>query len=200
MPSLSENTALDDIARLRLDNMFREQYFAHVASDGGSAETVAGSVGYEYIALGENLALGRFAGDKGVVAGWMNSPGHRANIVSAQFTQIGAAAREGMFKGEDTWIAVQIFGRPASDCPLLNVNLKATIDNSKNQLSQMEAEIKAKRTELGVMQPKRGPAYNQKVEEYNKLVNQYNALLIQTKSGVSEYNQEVAAFNQCIGS
>lgn len=200
LPALSENAALDEIARLRLDDMFRKQYFAHVAPDGGGAETVAGTVGYDYIAIGENLALGHFAGDKGVVAGWMNSPGHRANILNTRFSQIGVAAREGMFKGENTWIAVQIFGRPASDCPSLNANLKTAIDNSKNQLSQMEAEIQAKKEKLEAMKSKYEPAYNQNVQEYNQLVDQYNTLLAQTKSQVSEYNQEVAALNQCVAS
>lgn len=200
LPSLSENVALDDIARLRLDDMFRKQYFAHVASDGGGAETVAEAVGYDYVAIGENLALGHFAGDKGIVAGWMNSPGHRANILNSHFTQIGVAAREGMFQGKNTWIAVQIFGKPASDCPFLNGGLKILIDNSKNQLSQMEAEIQSKKTELKIMKPKYGPAYNQNVQKYNRLIDQYNALLAQTKSEVFEYNQEVAALNQCVAS
>ena len=199
LPAFSENAALNDIARLRLDDMFKKQYFAHVAPDGGNAEMAAGTIGYDYIAIGENLALGRFAGDKGVVAGWMNSPGHRANILSAQLTQIGAAAREGMFNGEYTWIAVQVFGRPASECPLLSAGLKAQIDNSKNQLSLMEAEIQARRTELRGMEQKYGPAYNRNAQKYNQLIDQYNALLAETRADVSEYNQEVAAFNQCLG-
>ncbi|MBI4086168.1 MAG: CAP domain-containing protein [Candidatus Liptonbacteria bacterium] len=199
LPALSENPALDDIAGLRLDDMFRKQYFAHTAPDGGNAEMAAGTVGYDYIAIGENLALGRFAGDKGVVAGWMNSPGHRANILSAQLTQIGAAAREGMFNGEYIWIAVQVFGRPASECPLLSAGLKTQIDNSKNRLSLMETEIQAMRAELGGMKQKYGPAYNQNARKYNQLIDQYNALLAETKADVFEYNQEVTAFNQCLG-
>ena len=47
LPPLAENATLDDIATLRIDDMFAEQYFAHVnSSTGESAVTVASSVGY----------------------------------------------------------------------------------------------------------------------------------------------------------
>ena len=52
--------------------MFAQQYFAHVGPQGESAITVASSVGYTNLALGENLALGLYAGDAGVVPrGWI---------------------------------------------------------------------------------------------------------------------------------
>ena len=67
LPALTENATLDDIAALRMDDMFAQQYFAHVGPQGESALTVASSVGYSYLALGENLALGLYAGDAGVL-------------------------------------------------------------------------------------------------------------------------------------
>lgn len=200
LPSFTEDASLDTIAALRLGDMFAKQYFAHVAPDGGSVQTVASSVGYEYLAIGENLALGNFLGDEGVVTAWMNSPGHRTNILSTHYTQIGVAVRKGVFEGEDTWIAVQIFGRPASDCPAPDASLKTAIGALESQLSQMEADIQAKRAEIDAMEPKRGPAYNQKVDAYNAEVSRYNALVAETKAKVAEYNTEVAAFNQCIAS
>jgi uncharacterized protein YkwD len=75
LAALSENTLLDQIASERLDDMTAKQYFAHVSPSSSSAETVAQADGYHYIALGENLALGDFNGDTGVVAAWMASPG-----------------------------------------------------------------------------------------------------------------------------
>lgn len=108
LPPLAEDTTLDDIAQIRLDDMFTKQYFAHISPSSSSAVTVAQAVGYDYIALGENLALGNFPGDAGVVTAWMNSPGHRANILDVHYTNIGVAAREGNFQGENVWIAVQI--------------------------------------------------------------------------------------------
>lgn len=200
LPALKENATLDRIAASRLEDMFAKQYFAHVSPSGASAQTVASSVGYAYLAIGENLALGNFDGDQGVVAAWMNSPGHRANILNARYTQIGAAVAAGIYEGERTWIAVQIFGRPASDCPGPDVNLKANIDSAEAQLSQMDAQLQSMRAQIEAMEPKRGEAYNEMVDSYNTAVGQYNALAAQVKPLVARYNEEVQQFNACIGS
>ncbi len=200
LPPLKGNAVLDAIAVGRLEDMFAKQYFEHVAPDGGKAETVAKTVGYEFIALGENLALGNYDGDAGVVTAWMESPGHRANILNDGYTELGVAARKGMFEGHNTWLAVQIFARPASDCPAPDKALKAEIDSEQATLQTMEDELNAKKAELETMQPKRGPAYNQKVAEYNALVEQYNALIAEIKGEIAAYNDMVASFNACIAS
>lgn len=200
LPALNENPTLDDVATLRLDDMFAKQYFAHVApGTGDSAITVAKTVGYVYLALGENLALGNFTGDKDVVTAWMNSPGHRANILNTHYTQIGVAERKGMFQGSNEWIAVQIFGKPASDCPAPDASLKANIDASEAQLTQMNADLQAKKAAIDAMQPQYGEAYNQKVSEYNAEAGQYNTLAAEMKTAIAQYNAEVQTFNQCIG-
>jgi uncharacterized protein YkwD len=197
---LSENATLDDIATLRIDDMFQQQYFAHVnSSTGESAETVASSVGYSYLALGENLALGNYAGDAGVVTAWMNSSGHRANILNTHYTQIGVAVREGTFQGQTTWIAVQVFGKPASDCSQPDMNLKKSIDLSEAQISTMNGELRSQKDDIDSMSPQSGPAYNEKVSEYNTLAAQYNNLTAQTKNAIDMYNTGVKAFNACLG-
>ncbi len=199
LPPLAEDPTLDDIATLRIDNMFAGQYFAHVnPATGESAITVASSVGYAYLAIGENLALGLYDGDAGVVDAWMGSPGHRANILDVHYTQIGVAVRKGMFQGQETWIAVQVFGRPASDCSAPDATMKANIDNYQNQLAAMKAALTAERSSIEAMQPQSGPAYNQQVESYNALVAQYNALADELKAAIDEYNAQANAFNQCL--
>ncbi len=196
MPALKENQTLDTIASRRLGDMFARQYFAHVSPPDtsgatSSAVTIAKDVGYQYLTLGENLALGNFAGDQGVVDAWMHSPGHRANILNIHYTEIGVAVGKGNFKGDTVWIAVQVFGRPASDCPAPDANLKTQIDAEQGQLSQMQNELQAAKAELDSMEPKYGDAYN-------ALVGQYNNLVAQVKSDIAQYNAEVGAFNQCI--
>ena len=199
LPPLAENPTLDDIATLRIDNMFAGQYFAHVnPGTGESAITVASSVGYAYLSIGENLALGLYDGDAGVVNAWMNSPGHRANILNVHYTQIGVAVREGMFQGQETWIAVQVFGRPASDCPAPDAAMKANIDTYQGQLSAMVQELTNEKASIEAMQPQSGPAYNQQVETYNALVAQYNALAAELKTAIDDYNAQATAFNQCL--
>jgi len=199
LPPLVDNATLDDIAMLRLDDMFTQQYFAHVGPQGESAITVASSVGYAYIALGENLALGTFPGDSGVVAAWMASPGHRANILDTHYTQIGVAVRQGVFQGTNEWIAVQVFGKPASACPAADPNLEMAITSAEAQLSTMSAQLQSEKTSISEMQPQSGPAYNDQVNSYNTLVAQYNTLAAQVKAEIGQYNAEASAFNACIG-
>jgi len=199
LPLLAENATLDDVALLRLDDMFNQQYFAHVGPQGESAVTVASSVGYAYIDLGENLALGNFAGDSGVLAAWMASPGHRANILDTHYTQIGVAVREGVFQGVNQWIAVQVFGRPASACPAADSNLASAITAAEAELSSMATQLQNEKTSISAMQPQSGPSYNAQVNSYNALVAQYNNLAAQVKAEVAQYNGEASAFNACIG-
>ncbi len=199
LPPLAENATLDAIATLRISDMFAQQYFAHVGPQGESALTVASSVGYAYLAMGENLALGLYAGDAGVVNAWMNSPGHRANILNTHYTQIGVAVREGRFQGQETWIAVQVFGRPASDCPAPDANLKTSINLSENQISTMESQLQSDKTAIAAMSPQSGPQYNAQVEDYNNLAAQYNNLSAETKTAIDIYNSQVSAFNACLG-
>lgn len=196
---LAENATLDDVATLRLDDMFAHQYFAHVSPTGESALTVASSVGYNHLALGENLAEGMFAGDQALVTAWMNSPGHRANILDAHYTQIGIAVREGMFDGQETWIAVQVFGKPVSACPPApDPSLEAAITNAESALTSMNTELTDMKEQIDAMTPQSGAAYNQKVSEYNALVGQYNTLAGQTKTEVTQYDAAVQAYNTCL--
>ena len=198
LPPLARNRTLDEIATLRLDDMFKNQYFAHVSPASSSALTVAKRVGDNYIALGENLALGDFEGDSGVVDAWMHSPGHRANILNTHYTEIGVAVGGGMLLGEDGWLAVQVFGRPASDCPIPDASLKSTLNTSQTELSQMQTRLQTLQSEMNAMQPQNGPDYNQAVDAYNALAAQYNALVSQMKSETARYNAEVGAYNECI--
>ncbi len=197
LPPFTENSLLDQIATERLNDMIAKQYFAHVSPTGSSAETVAAADGYNYIALGENLALGTFAGDAGVVGAWMGSPGHRANILNIHYTQIGVAAKDAIFEGGEAWIAVQVFGRPASDCPPSPAALKTALDAAETELSDMAATLKSEEAKINGMSPS-DPSYASAVASYNSLAAQYNALLQTTQANVNAYNAKVQAYNACL--
>ena len=124
LPALKENTLLDQAAELKLQDMFKQQYFEHVNPQGVGPGDLAKKVGYNFIAEGENLALGNFGNDQSLVTAWMNSPGHRANILNVHYTEIGVAVGQGSYQGQTTWLAVQEFGRPASSCPSVDLALK----------------------------------------------------------------------------
>jgi uncharacterized protein YkwD len=71
---------------------------------------VAQRTGYHYQHLSENIAMGHFQNDEKAVIAWMQSPGHRKNILSDECSDIGVAVKKGWLKGEEVWVAVQIFG------------------------------------------------------------------------------------------
>lgn len=82
------NEALSNVARAKSEDMRAKNYFAHQSPTYGSPFDMMRSFGIKFSAAGENIAKG-YATPAAVVDGWMNSAGHRANILSSTFTQIG---------------------------------------------------------------------------------------------------------------
>jgi len=194
------NTKLNEAASKKVQDMFAGQYFAHVSPEGKQASDLATFVGYEYIAIGENLALGNFENDQVLVQAWMDSPGHRANILDKKFQEIGVAASKGIFEGKSTWLAVQIFGLSKSACPTPNSDLKTRIDNNEKTLKEIQTQLVELKNEIEASgwSPRRRDEYNQKVKEYNDLAEKYNSLLEMTKNLIEQYNEQAKAFNSCV--
>lgn len=197
-PALKLNTALNKSASIKLQDMFTNQYFKHVSPKGLSVSDLVRQAEYGYIVVGENLALGNFGGDIPVVTAWMNSPGHRANILDPRYQDVGIAVGKGMYNGRVQWIAVQHFGKPLSSCEGPNPDLKDKIVLHTNELAAREAELATKRKEIETTTLK-GPSYDQMVEEYNNLVVNYNTRLEGLKSEIATYNDQVRRFNECAG-
>lgn len=200
-PALKENTKLNQSAKLKLEDMFKQQYFEHESPSGAGPADLAKTVGYEYLSIGENLALGFFKDNEELVTAWMNSPGHRENILNTKFTEIGVAVAKGFYKGEETWIAVQEFGRPTSNCPAVDASLKALILSLEQEVDRLHAELTAKRQELESMDPKTKQEYedyNTKVADFNNLVKNYNNKVDLLKMTSNKYNTQVSAYNLCL--
>lgn len=200
LAGLTENAQLDHSAQLKLQDMFDKQYFEHVSPSGVGITNLADTVGYQYIVIGENLALGDFEGDKGLVDAWMASPGHRANILNSRYTEIGVAVGRGMYQGRNTWLAVQHFGMPQSACPKIDNALKAFIDASQKDLKSREAELTTRKKKIDSGESYEGMNTNQQIAKYNELVAQYNTLITETKKKITTYNTQVSQYNACIGS
>ncbi len=200
LPLLKENIKLNAAAKAKAQDMFKNQYFEHVSPSGKGPADLAKTAGYDYLMIGENLAMGNFENDKKLVEAWMASPGHRANILNDKYTEIGVAVLQGTYEGHTVWMAVQEFGRPASACPAIDPALKTKIDDYNNQIDQLTKTIEAKKTELENMAvtKKNISDYNAKVDEFNNLIKQYNALVAEAKTAVVDYNAQVRAFNECL--
>lgn len=75
-------------ARIKSQDMASNRYFSHTSPTYGSPFEMMKSLGIRYSYAGENIAMG-YASPEAVVTAWMNSEGHRANILSANYTTIG---------------------------------------------------------------------------------------------------------------
>ncbi len=196
---LKENALLNKAAESKIDDMFAGQYFEHVSPTGKGPADIIEKTGYAYIVVGENLAEGAFESNAELIAGWMNSPGHRENILNSKYTEIGVAVRQGIYKDAKVWMAVQEFGKPLKDCPEINPELKATITENEAQIHLRQDQLQAMNIEMADAQ-RRGDAttYNAMVPKYNEFVAQINQLIEKTKLLVATYNAQVQNFNTCI--
>ncbi len=88
LSALTLNDKLGKMARAKSQDMHDNNYFSHTSPTYGSPFDMMKTFGISYRTAGENIAMG-YATPESVVTGWMNSPGHRANILNKNFTQIG---------------------------------------------------------------------------------------------------------------
>lgn len=110
---LQMNDELSKAAFLKASDMFRQQYWAHVAPDGTTPWHWFGAAGYNYAAAGENLAKNFTTADATMTA-WMSSPEHRQNILTRNYTNVGFAVVDGTLQGKPTTLIVALYGQPAS--------------------------------------------------------------------------------------
>ena len=88
LAALEEDWELSRVARYKSQDMHDERYFSHTSPTYGTPFEMIRAFGLSYRAAGENIAVG-YATPAAVVAGWMTSEGHRANILSSSYTKIG---------------------------------------------------------------------------------------------------------------
>jgi len=115
LPALSYNQELATAAKLKADDIFHDNYWAHISPATGRTPWVfIQKSGYQYIFAGENLARG-FNNAQDAVNAWMASPTHKANILSPNYQDIGFAVESGTLTGEaDTILIVEMFGGKSS--------------------------------------------------------------------------------------
>lgn len=196
---LKENEELDASAQAKAMDMLKNQYFAHKSPSGLGVSDLAKAAGYDYIVIGENLALGNFENDNSLVKAWMDSPGHRANILNKDYRDIGVGVIYGSYEGKNVWLAVQHFGKPLSLCDIPSQTFKTEIEIKQAQLQDLRNSLDALSIEIKNSGPKWGNDYRQKVEDYNSLVSRYNAMVEDVKGLISGYNAQIQKFNECAG-
>jgi uncharacterized protein YkwD len=220
LPPLSENAQLNAIASARLKDMFDRQYFGHVAPNGEAVTDVAHKVGYPYRVLSENIASGMFGSDEKIVEGWMQSPGHRKNILLANIAEIGVAVGKGKLDGRDTWIGVQVFGAQSPSlsteessknlCTKPDSSLLEAVEAAQSELNRLNDSASALRDRLETDKSEfqspdpGGPYWKVKertearkvlIREHNERVNRYNRLVAEISNKQSQLQESIARYN-----
>jgi len=88
LPALKEDWELSRVAKYKSQDMHDKNYFDHTSPTFGTPFTMMKNFGITYKSAGENIAKGQQSASE-VVNAWMNSAGHRANILNKNYTHIG---------------------------------------------------------------------------------------------------------------
>jgi uncharacterized protein YkwD len=117
---LTVNATLTKAAQSHSDDMAAHGTMSHTGSDGSSPGDRLTRAGYVWSSYGENVAYG-YATPEQVMAGWMSSPGHKANILNCSFKEIGVGlAQPNNYWTQDFGTARLALARtPASPTPVM---------------------------------------------------------------------------------
>lgn len=136
MPELEYNDKLSEAAKLKAENMFKQNYWSHYGPEGETPWQFILETGYQYEYAGENLAK-NFLFSDGIVDAWMKSPTHKDNLLRYEYTDVGFAVVNGLLNGEETTLVVQMFGKPL---------YSNTIADDTNTNQPVESEVVVEET------------------------------------------------------
>ena len=108
LPALTYNWQVARVARIKSQDMISNRYFSHISPVYGSPFKMLEDFNLRFSSAAENIAMGQRTAQE-VMNSWMNSPGHRANILSRNITQIGVGAAKA---SNGTLYFTQLFIKP----------------------------------------------------------------------------------------
>ena len=151
---LASSLKLDQAARLKAEDMVKNQYFSHTSPTGVTPWFWFSQTDYNYKYAGENLAIGFFDSEE-VYRAWLDSPSHKANLVNPNYREIGTAIASG-FGQNKAVVVVQFFGKPKGT-PVerivlqdIEVGVKSETIDDTNLILRQESEVQE--IELHVIQ------------------------------------------------
>ena len=110
-PALTWSASLASAALVHSQDMVTANFFSHTGSNGSTFDQRITAAGYAWQTAGENIAAG-YPGLSQVMAGWMASPGHCANLMNPSFTQMGLACVNGTSANPYGTYWTQDFAKP----------------------------------------------------------------------------------------
>ena len=106
LEALTYNAKLANVAAIKAADMRDNNYFSHTSPTYGSPFDMMKKFGIKYSSAGENIAKGQKTADA-VMDAWMNSSGHRANILSSNYEQLGVGYKTDK-NGNTYWVQMFI--------------------------------------------------------------------------------------------
>ncbi|OGY92244.1 MAG: hypothetical protein A3H70_03315 [Candidatus Komeilibacteria bacterium RIFCSPLOWO2_02_FULL_48_11] len=144
LPPLQPNHKLTQAAYRKAHDILNHGYFSHTTPSGKPFYQWIEEEQYAYLYAGENLAID-FGTNEGVLAAWLESPTHRANIINEHYAEIGLVTLRGEWQDHATTVVVQMFGSLLEDSPtVLGKALQGLSDDlkiRKDDLSKLAADI-----------------------------------------------------------
>lgn len=195
---LSTNPKLLATASSKNADMITYQYFEHTSPSGKTVSDLGREARYDYVVMGENLALGNFNNAQELLNAWMNSPGHRANILNENYHEIGVSVVKDNYQGKEVWFAVQHFGTARGVCPSIDGSLKRRIDATASELKVKQEQVTLLRKGLESPDRPEGTEYQNLISQFNQLIGEYNRLLEVSQLDITKYNVQVNSFNKCL--
>ncbi|MFA5317912.1 MAG: CAP domain-containing protein [Patescibacteria group bacterium] len=173
---LVENESLTKAAIAKASAIISQQNFSHNFSDKKFSDWIK-EEGYEYSIVGENLAV-NFTESEPMFNAWLASPSHRKNVLHENYQEAGVAVLSGEWFGEETIIAVELFGAPkiSSEQLVLNTNTDQSFLKSQNSSPYFIASDLSEYY-LNNINSKNNPmAYNAKMLDIENYENKSGAL------------------------
>jgi uncharacterized protein YkwD len=141
-PVLTLNPQLASAAQAKAEDMVKANYWAHNSPDGKTPWSFISASGYQYQTAGENLAYG-FVSAEDSVAGWMNSPEHRANILDGAYRDVGfgvASSPNYQGQGPET-VVVAEYGQPLAAAPAATTQASNVLGASSEIAAQPVSRV-----------------------------------------------------------
>ncbi len=198
LPGLAESPELDASALIKANDILNKQYFEHTSPDGKTVSDLVTITKYSFVRVGENLALGDFSSNVDLLTAWMNSPGHRANILDKRYEDIGIGIAYGNYQGRYVVVAVQHFGRPRSSCPNVDEQLKNKVLSLQSKIDDLSPSLDVLKSTIDLMRTKGEYVDNKIIDAYNSSVEQYDSIVNDLISNRDTYNAQIKAFNTCL--
>jgi uncharacterized protein YkwD len=114
-PGLALRSELNQAAQAKANDMATRNYWSHLTPEGAQPWIFLDQVNYSYTKAGENLAYG-FLTSTDTIAGWMNSPAHKDNMLDSDFTEVGFGFANNdnyQSSGQQT-VVVAMYGKPVT--------------------------------------------------------------------------------------